>query len=148
MATLSIINNFELASQGISKFGKQGAIASGFNDEFDITVTGTCHYVTGQLATATVITVFDDDVSALIDFTYLYFWADVDMYIQIIGSATNAIFKVLATVPFTLTYDSILAAANTTIITGGTEPSVTDIDSVVLGNYSGGTGNYVFAVIL
>jgi hypothetical protein len=148
MATLSIISNFELDSQGRLKVGKQGAIADAITDAFDITVTGTCHYIEGSLATATVVTVYDDDNDFPADFDYAYFWADVDMYIQIVGSGSNAIFKVEAQVPFWISgFDTILAAADTTIITGGTEPTLTDIDSIVIGNYSGGTGNYLFAVI-
>src|SRR3990167_5528841 len=141
MATLSIINNLSLPTQGNTFTGKQGLAANGFSTALTITVTGTVHSVVGSLATATVVTVYDDDNDVPADWDYLYFWADVDMYIQIIGSTTNVIFKVLAKVPFTLTYDSMLAAADTTIITGGTEPTLTDIDSVVIGNYSGGTGN-------
>lgn len=148
MATLNIINNFELDSQGSVKTGKQGEIADAVTDQLPVTVTGTCHHVTGSLATATVVTVYDDDNDVPADFDYLYFWCDVDMYIQIVGSGSNVIFKVEAFQPFVLPgFDTILAAADTTIITGGTEPTLTDIDSVVIGNYSGGTGNYLFAVI-
>lgn len=148
MATLKIINNFELTSLGVSKYGKQGAAADGMTDEMEYTVTGTSHIITGSLATATVVTVYDDDDDTPADFDYLYFWADQDLYIQIIGSGTNVIFKIEATLPFVLPgFDTILAAANTTIITGGTEPTMTDIDSIVLGNYSGNSASYLFAVI-
>lgn len=148
MATLSIINNFSLNSQGIIKEGKQGAIADGMSDALGITVTGTCHYMTGSIATATVNTIYDDDNDFPVDWDYLYFWADGIVYLQFIGSATNVILKIAATQPFVLPgYDSLLAAADTVIITGGSEPTLTDIDSVVLGNYSGTTVNYVFAVI-
>jgi len=148
MATLSIVNNFELDSQGNTKSGKQGAATAGFNTPLEITVTGTCHHVTGSLATASVATVYDDDDDVPADWDYLYFWADQDCYIQIIGSGTNVVFKVEAYQPFVLPgFDAMLAAANTTAITGGTEPTLTDIDQVVIGNYSGNTMNYVFAVI-
>lgn len=147
-ATLEITNNFSLDSQGITKSGKQGAIADSPATPFEITVDGRVFQVTDTLATATVVTVYDDDNDTPADFDYLFFWADQDMYIQIVGSGTNAIFKVKAKTPFVLPgFDTILAAADTTIITGGAEPTLTDIDSVVLGNYSGTTANYHFAVI-
>jgi hypothetical protein len=147
-STLSVVSNFSLASQGRTITGKQGAAADGFDTALDITVTGTVHEMIGSLATATVATVYDDDNDLPADWDYLYFWADQDCYIQIIGSGSNAIFKVEATVPFWLPgFDSILAAADTTIITGGSEPTLTDIDSIVIGNYSGNTMNYHFAVI-
>lgn len=148
MATLSILNNFSLDSLGAVDEGKQGLAADGFAETYDISVTGTIHRVKGTLTTATVVTIYDDDDDVPADWDYLFYWADQTSYIQIIGSATNAIFKLAAYQPFVLPgFDSILAAGNTTIITGGSEPSVTDIDSIVLGNYSGTTMNFLFAVI-
>jgi len=148
VATLSILSNFSLDSQGRTVTGKQGLAADGFSEALDATVSGTVHEVIGSLATATVVTVYDDDNDVPADFDYLYFWADQDCYIQITGSGTNVIFKVEASTPFWLPgFDTILAAADTTIITGGTEPTMTDVDSVVIGNYSGNTMNYHFAVI-
>lgn len=148
MATLTINNNYELVAQGLTSSGKQGLAASTLETPYDITVTGTEHKVIGSLATATVRTVYDDDDDAPADFDYLYFWADQICYIQIIGSGSNVIIKLAACQPFVLPgYNLILAAANTTIITGGSEPTGTDIDSIVIGNYSGNTMNFVFAVI-
>lgn len=148
MATLSIISNFTATLQGLEVSGKQGLAASGIADALDITVGGQVHKVVGSLGTATISTVWDDDNDSPTDFDFLFFWADVDMYIQLIGSGTNVIFKVDGTVPFWLPgFDTLLAAADTTPIAGGTEPTLQDIDSVVIGNYTGGTGNYVFAVI-
>ena len=148
MATLSIINNFELTSQGRTRTGKQGAAADGADEPLDVTVSGTVHEVIGSLATASVVTVYDDDNDVPADWDYLYFWADQDCYLQVIGSGTNVTFKVEATQPFVLPgFDTVLAAADTTAITGGTEPTLTDIDSVVIGNYSGNTMNYHFCVI-
>lgn len=147
MATLSLFNYFSLLSNGTEKTGKQGSIGDAPQTPFDITVTGTCLQDSGSLATATVRTVFDDDSDFPIDWDYLWYWADQDSYIQLIGSGTNVILKVEAKVPFALSFDSLLAAADTTIITGGTEPTLTDIDSVVIGNYSGSTMSYVFAVV-
>lgn len=147
MATLNITNNFTLDSLGVEKSGKQGTTTDPADTPFEITVTGTAHHVSGSLATASVTTVYDDDNDTPADWDYLHYWADQDSYIQIIGSGTNVVFKVLAKTPFVLSYDSMLAAADTTAITGGSEPSLTDIDSIVIGNYSGTTMSYTFAVI-
>lgn len=149
MATMTVKNTFELTTVGGTTLsGKHGAAADDADTALSVTVSGTAHYVPGTLATATVVTVYDDDNDVPADWDYLYFWADQDCYIQIIGSGTNIIFKVEATQPFVLPgFDTMLAAADTTAITGGTEPTLTDIDSVVIGNYSGTTMNYVFCVI-
>ncbi len=162
MATvaLKIVNYFALTTpSGIPVIGKQGNADDVMTDEFDLatplSIAGTAHCVSGSLATATVVTVYDDDDDKPADFNYLYLWADQDIYIQIIGSTGNAVFKVAAKVPFTLSHPGtvaatkcgIVAVANTTPITGNTEPTLTDIDSIVIGNYSGTTANYVFAVI-
>lgn len=146
--TLQIVNNFDLLSNGLHKYGKQGSADDALATAMLISVNGTCHYVAGSLTTATVVTVFDDDDDVPADWVYLYYWADQITYIQLIGSGSNAILKLAAEQPIAFGgYDSILCAANTTPITGVSEPSLTDIDSVVLGNYSGNTANYVFAVI-
>jgi hypothetical protein len=148
MATLKILNNFELERETGNLSAKQGAEADGFADPLEVTVTGTAHYVAGQLATASVATVYDDDDDVPADWDYLYFWADQDCYIQIIGSGSNFTIKVEAYHAFVLPgFDTMLAAANTTAITGGTEPTLTDIDQIVIGNYSGSTMDYVFCVI-
>lgn len=147
-ATLSIKNTFEIELQGSTISGKHGLAASGADDALDITVSGTCHHVVGSLATAAIVTVYDDDDDVPADWDYLYFWADQDCYIQIIGPTMHVVFKIEAYQPFVLPgFDSLTAAANATPITGGSEPAPSDIDSVVIGNYSGNTMNYLFAVI-
>ena len=148
MATLSITNNFSLPTSGNTLTGKQGLAASAFATAYDITVNGQVHNVVGSLATATVVTVYDDDDDFPIDWDYCYIWADQALYVQIFGVSLNATFKMAAYQPFVIPgFDSILAAANTTIMTGGVEPTMTDIDSIALGNYSGTTANYLFCVI-
>jgi hypothetical protein len=145
--TLSITTQFELESLGRTIRGKQGESTAAWDTPFEISVTGTIHEMIGSLATATVVTVYDDDNDAPTDWDYLWYWADQDSYIQLVGSGTNVILKVEQYVPFVLSFDSLLAAADTTIITGGSEPSLTDIDSVVIGNYSGNTMSYHVALI-
>lgn len=148
MATLELKSNFSIETQGITYTGKQGASTLAVGDPLEITVSGTIHDVLSSLNTATVVTVYDDDNDVPADWDYAFYWADQDSYIQIIGSGSNAIFKVEAYVPFWISgFDAILAAADTTIITGGAEPSLTDIDSIVIGNYSGSTMNFLFALI-
>ncbi len=148
MASLYVVNNFELVAQGQPRTGKQGVAADGFNAPLLLSVAGTIHQVVGSLPTANVFLVYDDDANLPVDWDYLYLWADQDLYVQLIGSASNVIFKVKATQPFVLPgYDSVLAAANTTPMSALTEPTLTDIDSVVLGNYSGLTANFNFCVI-
>lgn len=148
MATLKIINNFEITTQGNTLRGKQGASTDSVDDAYEITVTGTAHYVTGLLATAGAVTVYDDDDDVPADWDYLYYWADQITYIQIIGPTMSVVFKIAPYQPFVLPgYDSLTAAASATAITGGSEPSPSDIDSIVLANYSGTSANYVFAVI-
>lgn len=148
VANLYITTGFSLFSQGNLKSIRQGAVASSPNDPLAVVVTGNVHFVTGSLATAAVATVYDDDDDLPADWDYLYFWADQTLYVQVIAGATSCVFKVQALVPFTLPgFDSILPAASATPISGVLEPTLTDIDSVVIGNYSGVAANYNFAVI-
>lgn len=148
MATLKIINTFEFSALGQKLSGKHGLAEDSSGLPLEVDVEGLAHYIPFSLATAAVQTVYDDDSDVPDDWVYLYLWADQDIYIQLIGSSTNVIFKVEAYQPFVLPgFDSLLAAADTTIITGGSEPSLQDIDSVVIGNYSGSTVNGIFAVI-
>lgn len=150
-ATLNITNFFSLVSQGSERTGKQGSISDAPQTPFDITVTGTGDFLTGSLETATVRTIYDDDGDFPTDFNFSHYWADQNSYIQLIFGTTNVILSVLAKVPFCLAPLAAgfvgLAAANTVIITGGTEPTLTDLDSVVIGNYSGSTMNYTFSII-
>lgn len=151
MSTLSITNFFSLPSQGSEKTGKQGSASSDPKTPFDVTVSGTGHFLTGSLATATARTIYDDDDDAPSDFNYTHFWSDQNCYIQLIFASTNVVLPVLAKVPFCLAPLTAglvgLAAANTTPITGGAEPTLTDLDSVVIANYSGTTMNFTFAAI-
>lgn len=148
MATLSVINSFSLSSLGITTQGWQGLTTALITEALEVTVTGTIHYLIGSLATAAVVTVYDDDDDVPADWDYAWIKCSTIGYIQIIAGSTNVIHRVAANQPFVLPgYDSILPAANSTPITGGTEPTLTDVDSVVLGNYSGGAMDFVCAFI-
>lgn len=147
MATLNIINNFEITVQGVTYSGKQGASSDASTDPHELTVTGNVMGGSAVLATASVRTVWDEDDDEPNDILYWFYWCDVASYIQFVAQGTNVIFPVAAKTPFVLSGNTLLAAADTTIITGGTEPTLSAIDSVVIGNYSGGNGNYVFAAI-
>lgn len=147
MSTLKIRSDFTISVNGRTVTGKQGATTDAADDYFEITVDGKVIESHEQLATATVRTLWDDDSHTPVDFDYFFFWADQDCYLQFVGATINFTVKVEAKVPFVLSFDSILAAADTTDITGGTEPTLEDIDHVVLGNYSGNTMNYQVALI-
>lgn len=147
MATLNITNFFNLLSQGAEKTGKQGTITDAFQTPFAITVTGTCHQITGSLATAAVATPWDEDDDLPADFDYIHFWSDQACYLQIITTATNFIIPILAKVPFVLSGNTALAAANTTPMSAGVTPSTTAIDSIVISNVSGTTMNYTLSII-
>ncbi len=147
-ATLSVVNYFELVTQGLTFSGKQGLPASLPSDVFDITVTGTCHPIMGTLATAGAVTVYDDDDDVPTGFDYLFFWSDQICYLQLITASGSVVHRVAAYTPFVLPgYGTVLANTSTTPIAGGAEPATVDIDSVVIGNYSGTSMNYFFAVI-
>lgn len=147
MASLLIISNFTVTSDGVVYSGKQGETTDATTDEFTVTVDGLVHQVNTSIATAAVATVWDEDNDTPADFDYLFVWSSVVMYLQLIGQTSNIITKLLAKVPYMLCNDQMLAAASTTAITGGTEPTLEDIDSVVIGNYSGGAGKVNFAVV-
>ena len=101
-----------------------------------------------QLATATVLKVYDDAVdTSVADLLYLWYKADQSTYIQIITAATNVIIGPLAAnVPVSigaLTSLKMLAAASTTAISTSA-PSTADVKQVYIGNYSGSTCNFEF----
>lgn len=158
-ATLSILNSFELSSNtGKVIEESQGDFADPSSEPLELSVSavpfssapaiaGTCHHMPFTLATATVLKVWDDDTHKPSDFDYLHVICDEDFYVQVVGSATNFTIKCMAFVPWTMTYDQVLAAANTTDITGGTEPTMEDIDHINIGNYTGNTLDGVFTVI-
>lgn len=146
---LEIINNFTISTQGDTIDGKQGAAVDGMNDPFAFQATnGTAQKRIGTLATATVVSIYDEDSDYPTGFEYFHFWADQDCYLQFIAQATHVVHKVEAKTPFVLPgFDDILGAASTTAITGGTEPTLSKIDSIILGNYSGTTLNWKAAWI-
>jgi hypothetical protein len=148
-ATLKIINNATLTSDGLTLIGKQGATTDAITDSFSITtvtISGTAHSRFGSIATATYNTIYNaaNDFPATGD--YLFFWADQDVYLQFIGSASNFIVKVLATVPFVLPgFNKHLAAVSTTVFSA--EPTLEALAKVVVGNVSGTTANYFLMIV-
>ena len=126
--------------------GKQGNAADDPKTEYPIQVTGNVSKQTGQLATATALQLLDSLTTAQ-PWSYLHYWADQDSYLQLIGSGSNSITKVKSLVPFVMSYDGILAAANTTPITGGATPSLQQIVSIYIANYSGTTLNYTISFV-
>ena len=146
---LSILSNFSLVNQGSTYTGKQGLAADDFTEPLDIVTTGPAHIIPFALPTATVITIYDDDNDFPVDWDFAYLWSDQTIYIQLIGTVGSCVFKVLATVPFwpSVGFDEILPAASTSLIAGGTEPTMEVIDSIALGNYSGTTANGYIAIM-
>mgnify|MGYP001569343244 CR=1 FL=1 len=143
MATINVINTVECIVQGGNTIsGKQGLSTDTATDPVEITIDGDAHAVPGTLATATAVTIYDDDNDVPIDFDYMFIWTSVDMYLQIIGATGNVVFHLLAEVPFVLSYDDFLAVGNTTPLSGAA-PTTEDIDSIVLQNNSGGSGKYL-----
>lgn len=147
MATLNIINNFSIEVNGVEFSGKQGPAADDFNEEYGKTVDGYVQPQIGNLATGAVRTLWDEDDDNPTGFDFLYFWADQDCYLQLIGQTSNTQILVKAKEPFTLSSDQIICAANTTVMSAGVTPSVEAIDSVVVSNVSGSAANYTFYVI-
>lgn len=147
MATLNIWNYFSLNSQGAEKTGKQGTSTDDPKTPFALTVDGKSYQSTGQVADDAIETIWDEDSDTPTDFDFFHFWSDQDCYLQIIGATTNFIVEIEAKVPFVLSSDAILAAANTTVMTAGVAPSTEAIDSIVVSNMSGSTMNYVASII-
>jgi hypothetical protein len=143
-ADLEIINTVSMETQGRTHTGKQGDYDDTAATPKTISLGGQIHSMIGSLATATGVTVWDDDDDAPTDWDYLYFWADQDCYIQLIGASTNVSLPIKAGVPFTLYGDDVLAAANTTPLAAA--PSLEAIDSVRIWNQSGNTMNFDFKV--
>lgn len=144
MADLSLISRFTVELNGVEFSGKQGSAADAAADAFVIDVDRG-ELKTGSLETATARTLWDEDADNPTGFGFLFLWASADCYVQLIGQATNYVQKVEAKVPFVLGSDQMLAAANTTALSG-TEPSVEAVDSVVIQNNSGSPLDYLFFV--
>lgn len=149
MATLNVWSYFSLVSQGSERTGKQGTSTDDPKSPFAVTVTGTGLFLTGVLTTATPRTIYDDSVEFPVSFDYTHYWCDANSYIQLIFGSTNIILPVLAKVPFCLAPLAAnlcgLAAANATPMTG-TEPTLLDLDKVVVSQWSGADANFTFAM--
>jgi hypothetical protein len=146
MANLGIVSRFEIEINGTTFAANQGESDSSPDELYSFsespTVTGLVYPFVGQVPTATVRTLWDEDSNYPVDFDYLYCWADQIIYLQLIGQTGNVTHKIRPYFPFWLCgYGSILPAANTTLITGGSEPTMEAVDSIAIGNYSGSTVN-------
>lgn len=149
MATLNVWNHLSMVNDGSEVTAKHGTTTDAPQDPFAITATGSVFRVKGTLATATVRTLWDEDNQFPATFLYAHLWVDQISYLQLVAQATNVIHRVAAKQPFVLPgYSTVLGAASTTIITGGTEPTLSQIDSIILGNYSGSTANYCLSLVL
>lgn len=142
---LEISNSFLFEPQGRSLTGKQGAATDTVETPEIVSVTGAIHNVIGSLATASGQTIWDEDDDVPADWNYLYFWADQDCYLQLIGQTSQVSLPVKALVPHTQYGDQLLAAVNTTPLAAA--PALEDIDSVRIWNQSGSTMNFHVAII-
>lgn len=136
MATLSVVNNLTGTFQGATHTAKQGLPDSDFSEGYDITVTGYPTVLVGALATGGSIKLYDDDTTVPADPVYWHLWTDKNGYLQLVGATSNIILPIAAYVPWVLYGHTMLAAANTTDI-ASVEPTLEDIDHIMLGNFSG-----------
>lgn len=149
MATLYVGNYLSMLNDGSEITAKHGETTDAVQTPFAVTVTGNVHQAKNTLATATVRALWDSTNFVPATFAYAHFVADQICYLQLRTSAAQIIHKIAAKEPFVLPgYSTILPAANTTIMAGGTEPTTVAITSIVLGNYSGSTLNYALSLIL
>lgn len=135
--SLKIVNNYTASIDGNTYTGKQGEVDDALSKEYAITVTQPAHIVPFTLAHDSKVTLWDDDDDVPASFDYFFLVADGDLFLQLVGTTTNVTLKVKAKVPFVLSYNSILAAANTTDLSTGADPSVTALDHVLVLNRSG-----------
>lgn len=148
MATLNVKSSFSLSVNGKVVEGWHGTSATNDADDvMAVTVDGVVNYQPATLATATARTVWDDDDDAPADWDFFFLNSDQDLDLQIIGATLNVHLHVKAGIPVVMGYDDILAAINTTPITGGATPAYEEIDSLRINNRSGTTANYVFFVV-
>lgn len=143
---LNVINSFTCDIGGITYTGKQATSDDLITDPFTISITGSPLQRGGTLADSTVTTIYTAASDIPATFLYAQLWADADIYMQLIGSATHAIVKCIAYVPFTIPNGKVLGVASTTVIAA--EPTVTALSKIVLGNYSGGTCNWRLSMFL
>lgn len=148
MASLRVLNNWQLNVGGLVRGGAQGGSSQPFFDPASVTVAGTIHGTRVVVPTATVLALWDDDDDSPTNFDYFWVKADVAAYLQLVGATSSVVIPLVADTPFVLSGgDQILGAGSTTDITGGTEPTLEDIDHINLGNYSGGDATVEYAVI-
>lgn len=153
MATLTIINNATLSTQGNSIIGKQGNATDTISTGYSLTgILGQNHQRTGLLATATAALLYNAATDLPATGKYLHFWADQNCMIQLIGATANVIHPVTALVPFVLSGGAgavlaLLATANTTAISGAAAPTLETLAKVYIANYSGLSMNYTLLIV-
>lgn len=145
---LNVINNFTLTNLNFTDQGCQGVPGDGTiaTTAYAISINGYVKRMSLSLATATALKIWDSSVDSPTTFSYLWFNADQNCYLQFITSATNFICQTVKGVPFTLSAQTILCAANTTPISGSA-PSTTVIAKIYVQQNSGNSANiegYIF----
>ena len=140
--TLRLWSKFEVLINNLMHKGKHGTSTDSENDPFEITIDGQSHRADFSLATGAATNLWDEDSGVPATGLGFFFWADQDVYLQLIAQSTNVIIPVEAKVPFLFWGGTkglkILAAADTTAITAA-GATLSQIDSCVVGNSSGST---------
>lgn len=138
--SLDIINNFTYGDYS----AHQGNDSDDADTAYEITLTNDdVTQKKGSLASGAGLTLWDEDTDVPVDFEHFWFKATQTCYLQVIGQATNFTVKVTAKVPFVLSTDDILAAADTTPLSA--EPTTEAVDSIRIWNESGSSLDYTVA---
>jgi hypothetical protein len=146
--SLTVVNNLTAVGVGGTVLlAKQGGVAAEFDEGYAVTVTGYPLSIEAAIPTATVVKVYDDDTHTPANPLYWHFWATANLYVQFVGATSQFTVPLHAYVPLVLYGNTILAAANTTDLTGGAEPTLEDVDHVNLANYSGGSADYKVVIV-
>lgn len=150
MATLNIWNHLSLVDDdGIEITARHGAEGPP-QTPHAITVTGHHEQKQGTLATASVRTLYSSSADFPTTFAYLHYVADQITYLQLVAAdLAGVVHRVAANQPIVLPgYSTFLAGAAQAAITGGAEPTLSAVTTILIGNYSGSTAAYRFTYVL
>lgn len=146
MATAKVISTLEITERGKTHLAKHGTDSSSERLPLEITdLDGKVHLTSGTLQDAAGVTLWNtsDDTPTTFDLAHL--WTETNMVVQLIGDSSNVGIRVRAKTPFWLSFDDIVFAANTTVLSS--DPSYENIDKIFLWNDSGGEGDFSFLLL-
>ena len=148
---LHAIQGTTLSGQAVA--GQQGPIGSPSSTPINLasvsltgifgspTFTGYSWAEDGTLATGTALKIYDATIMKPATWNYFFLVCDQALYVQPITSATNVIFQILPGVPYCMSVDGLLAAANTTPMSGSA-PTLVVLSTVYIQNNSGTPANW------